>query len=146
MRADQLRLVAREARRTAERRAVAGWNAPPPSFVSEGMTVALRTPSANDALAWRDARLAARADLEPWWPVRRSWELDHIEREWIVWCSAVRTAARHGLAHPFVLIVDGVLRGQVGVDAVDLGTRTGELSFWVDSARVPAGATMVALA
>ncbi|WP_460869233.1 GNAT family N-acetyltransferase, partial [Rhodococcus aerolatus] len=140
------RVAPRRVRRALDRRGLPGWDAPLGPVRVDDALVTLRTPRLTDAAAWRAERLALRAELEPWWPVRRSWDADHDGLAWTGWCTAARAAARRGLAHPFVLLVDGELRGQVGVDAVDLGTSTGELSFWVDTAAVPRGTAAVALA
>ena len=123
-----------------------GWDASLGPVEVDGAVVALRPPRLADGPAWRSARLRLRAELEPWWPTHRDWAEEHTDLEWAAWCTGVRAAARRGLAQPFVVLVDGELRGQVGVDAIDRGTGAGELSVWLDAAAVPARTADVAVA
>lgn len=115
-------------------RAVSGWDQPTSEVLSAGRRLRLRLPELNDGPDWRDARLRSRKQLEPWWPTESDWASHQNLTSWTEQVRNLRRAARRGLALPGVAECDGRFAGQVGVDAIDVKTKTGELSVWLDSA------------
>lgn len=144
------RLVVRQVRRRVQRvrTPARSWQATLGPFGLDGQELLLRAPQFEDADAWQEARLYNREWLEPWWPVSgRPWEQAQSPLEWVAYCSGIRASARVGQAMPFAVIVNGALRGQCGIDAVDRGTNTGEISMWMDQrSRVRGAATLAAAA
>jgi RimJ/RimL family protein N-acetyltransferase len=104
----------------------------------------VRPPRLRDAASWRRTRLANQRQLESAFPARDSdWAAEQDELTWLERCLRLNIAARRGLAYPAVLVDvtagrEPTVVGEVGIDAVDARTRTGELSAWTSTA-VPSG-------
>ncbi|WP_460867608.1 GNAT family N-acetyltransferase, partial [Rhodococcus aerolatus] len=127
------RLAVRTARAAARSaRPPAGWDRPVGEAVVGGRRLVVRLPELADGPAWRAARLRSREALQPWWPVEGDWAAAQSMAHWAEEVALLRGAARRGQALPGIVEVDGRVVGQVGVDAVDLGTGTGEVSVWLD--------------
>lgn len=125
-----IRVVVGLARR--RRRPVTDWKAPLGPFDVGGQELVLRVPRDEDATAWTALRLRNRDRLEPWFPEAQDWAARQSAVEWVQQGQRLRAAARRGVARPRVVELDGVLRGQCGVVAVDGGTGTAELELWLD--------------
>ena len=132
-------------------RPYAGWDEELGPVRLRAGTLLLRLPRVTDAAGWRAARLANRRWLEELFPADTAdWADGQSALAWTQRCLRLRAAARAGRAFPYVALLDGRLVGEIGVDAVDRGTSTGELSVWTDhTARsgrlVIAGAALVVL-
>lgn len=109
------------------------WQLPLGPVRVAGSELLLRPPALGDADQWVVLRLRNQRRLQSWFPVARSWADGNTPLHWAEICHHSRAAARRGAARPRVVLIDGRMRGQWGVDAVDLGTSSGELSFWLDS-------------
>lgn len=95
-------------------------------------TLELRVPRLADGPQWSAARRAEQARLVPAFgtDVER-WAAEQTELAWAERCVRLRWAHARGAAWPGVLSeVGGRFLGEIGADAVDLRTRTGELSGW----------------
>lgn len=92
----------------------------------------LRTPRLSDGPAWSRARLANRQWLERAFPAwGDDWAAEQSETAWAERWWPLRRAALAGRAMPFVLLLDGHLIGEIGVDAVDGLSNSGEASVWM---------------
>lgn len=109
------------------------WQLPLGPLRVAGFDALLRAPVLDDADQWVSLRLRNQRRLERWFPVVGEWADAHTPLHWAEICQRSRAAARRGAARPRVVLIDGRMRGQWGVDAVDFGTSSGELSFWLDS-------------
>ena len=102
-----------------------------PLQVDDGL-VTLREPQLRDAEAWSAARLANQQWLERAFPAwGDDWAAEQQPVDWVERWWRLRRLARRGLARPLVLELDGRLIGEVGVDAVDALSHTGEMSVWL---------------
>ena len=102
-----------------------------PVRLGEGV-LELRTPRLSDAAAWSEARLANRQWLERAFPAwGDDWAAEQSPSAWVErWWHLQRL--RHEVdARPFVLLLDGRLVGELGVDAVDTESGGGEASVWM---------------
>jgi ribosomal-protein-alanine N-acetyltransferase len=114
-------------------RPYAGWDEELGPVRLRAGTLQLRPPRVGDAAGWRSARLANRRWLEERFPADTAdWADGQSALAWTQRCLRLRAAARAGRAFPYVALLDGRLVGEIGVDAVDRGTSTGELSVWTD--------------
>ena len=78
----------------------------------------LRAPRIGDAVQWRAARLANRRWLEPLFPAdAEDWADGQGRAQWTERCLRLRAAARTARAFPYVLLLNGRLVGEIGVDA-----------------------------
>ena len=92
----------------------------------------LRTPRLSDGVQWSQARLANRSWLERAFPAwGDDWAAEQSEVAWAQRWSGLRRAALRGRAVPFVLLLDGRLIGEIGIDAVDGISNSGEASAWM---------------
>ena len=111
-----------------------------PVRLDEGV-VTLRSPRAGDAAAWSAARLANREWLEPAFPAwGADWDAEQNEIAWVQRWRQLRLAMLRGKAMPFVILLDGTLIGEIGVDALDEVSNSGEASVWMVRAH---GSSMV---
>lgn len=100
-----------------------------PYDLPEGV-LTLHTPHAADGSAWSKARLANRSWLERAFPAwGEDWEADQSPIVWVERARLLRRARSQGVA-PFVIRLDGVIIGEIGIDAIDAETLTGEGSSW----------------
>lgn len=92
----------------------------------------LRTPRLSDGVQWSQARLANRSWLERAFPAwGDDWAAEQTEVAWAQRWFGLRRAALRGRAVPFVLVLDGRLIGEIGIDAVDGISNSGEASVWM---------------
>src|SRR5882757_1538879 len=108
------------------------WNASLGPIRLPAGELLLRPPVPSDAAAWRVARLANRAELEPAFPAAGAdWAAEQSALSWTDQCLRLRGQARRGVAFPYVVLLDGRLVGERLV-MIDYGTSTGEDSIWLD--------------
>lgn len=121
------------------------WNSTLGPVPLVGGICVLRPPQVSDGPEWVAQRLRNRRRLEIAFPADTDdWADGQTELAWAERCLALRAAARHGRAFPFVILLDGVLVGEYGIDAVDVETGTGEQSGWI--AKTVKGGTVAAVA
>jgi hypothetical protein len=101
-----------------------------PLQVPDGL-VTLRTPRLRDAEAWSAARLANRQWLERAYPAwGGDWTAEQQPTAWVERWWRLRRLAWRGLARPYVVELNGRLIGELGIDAIDELTWSGEASSW----------------
>jgi [ribosomal protein S5]-alanine N-acetyltransferase len=110
--------------------------------------VELRPPRLFDASTWSRIRIRERSHLENWEPTAPgSWEERNGVLAWPSQWSALRGLARRGQTLPFMILVDGVLAGQVTVGNVLRGSlRSAWVGYWVDSEVTGGGVATAATA
>jgi ribosomal-protein-alanine N-acetyltransferase len=110
--------------------------------------VELRPPRLFDAGSWSRIRIRERSHLENWEPsAPGSWEERNGVLAWPSQWSALRSLARRGQTLPFMVLVDGVLAGQVTVGNVLRGSlRSAWVGYWVDSEVTGGGVATAATA
>lgn len=92
----------------------------------------MRTPRLSDGPAWSQARLANRKWLERAFPAwGDDWEAEQSPTAWVQRWWHLRREAASGRAFPFVLLLEGRLIGEIGVDALDEISNSGEASVWM---------------
>jgi ribosomal-protein-alanine N-acetyltransferase len=118
-----------------------------PLTVAAGV-VELRPPRLFDASTWSRIRIRERSYLENWEPTAPgSWEERNGVLAWPSQWSALRSLARRGQTLPFMILVDGVLAGQVTVGNVLRGSlRSAWVGYWVDSEVTGGGVATAATA
>lgn len=115
-----------------------------PVRLKEG-TLVMRSPRLRDAPAWSAARLANREWLERAFPAwGDDWAAEQQPVAWVERWWHLRSLRRHQDARPFVLLLDGELIGELGVDAVDAASGGGEASVWMVRDHGSAGVMNVA--
>jgi RimJ/RimL family protein N-acetyltransferase len=125
-------------------RSQAAWDCTTTPRRFRAADLVLRPPRLRDAASWRRTRLANQRQLESAFPAQGpDWAAEQDELTWLERCLRLNVAARRGLAYPAVLVDvtagnDPTVVGEIGIDAVDARTRTGELSAWTSTA-VPSG-------
>lgn len=118
-----------------------GW----PVTLRHGPLV-LRPLRRRDVAAWNDVQLRNRDWLRPWEATTPDGSVAPSFAQMVV---GLRRQAREGRAMPFVVEVDGRLRGQVTVSTITWGAfRSGSIGYWIDSAvagrgHVPCAVAMV---
>ncbi|SOD75204.1 ribosomal-protein-alanine N-acetyltransferase [Jatrophihabitans sp. GAS493] len=111
------------------------WNATLGPVPVRSGVVTLSPPRIGDAEAWCAARLANQARLQMAFPAETpDWAAGQTPLHWAQRCIELRSAARRGLAYPYLIRLDGQIAGEYGIDAVDPETGTGEQSGWVAAA------------
>ncbi|MBT0566285.1 GNAT family N-acetyltransferase [Williamsia sp. CHRR-6] len=99
-----------------------------------GHQIRLRPAELSDFVQWQSVRMANRAHIEPFWVYSgKTWEERHTENTWVRELLDTRRAARRGHSVPLVIEVDGVLRGQCNLTAVDPVNGSAELGVWLDA-------------
>lgn len=84
----------------------------------------------RDLGAWNDAQLRNREWLRPWEATAPDGGAPPSFAQMV---SGLRRQARDGRAMPFVIEVDGRLRGQVTVSGITWGAfRSGSVGYWID--------------
>lgn len=92
----------------------------------------LRPLRRRDVGAWNDVQLRNREWLRPWEATTPDGGTPPSFAQMVV---GLRRQAREGRAMPFVIEVDGRLRGQVTVSTITWGAfRSGSIGYWIDSA------------
>lgn len=115
-----------------------------PVRLKEGALV-LRSPRLRDARAWSQARLANREWLERAFPAwGDDWAAEQSPSAWVERWWHLQTVRRTSGALPFVLLLDGRLIGELGIDAVDTASGGGEASVWMVRDHGSAGVMNVA--
>lgn len=115
-----------------------------PKRLADGV-LELRSPRLRDAAAWSAARLANREWLERAFPAwGGDWAAEQSAAAWVARWWRLRRASARGLAKPLVVLRDGVLVGELGVDAVDPVSGGGEASVWMVRAHGSADLMVVA--
>jgi hypothetical protein len=131
-------LLGRVAHGLPVRPSVAASTTLTPVALPDGLLV-MRSPRLSDGPAWSAARVANRAWLERAFPAwGDDWVAEQSEVAWAQRWARLRRLAAAGRAMPFVLTLDGALVGELGVDAVDEVTGTGEISVWMVRSHGPA--------
>lgn len=110
--------------------------------------VELRPPRLFDGGAWSRIRIRERSHLENWEPsAPGSWEERNGVLAWPGQWSALRGLARRGQTLPFMIMVDGVLAGQITIGNVLRGSlRSAWVGYWVDSEVTGGGVATAATA
>ncbi|REH41760.1 ribosomal-protein-alanine N-acetyltransferase [Kutzneria buriramensis] len=110
--------------------------------------VELRPPRLFDGGAWSRIRIRERSHLENWEPsAPGSWEERNGVLAWPSQWSALRSLARRGQTLPFMIMVDGVLAGQITIGNVLRGSlRSAWVGYWVDSEVTGGGVATAATA
>jgi [ribosomal protein S5]-alanine N-acetyltransferase len=118
-----------------------------PLRVAAGL-VRLRPVRIRDGRQWSRIRLADRELLEPWEPsASLDWNARHAIASWPAVCTDVRAEARRGRMLPFVIELDGQLRGQLTIGNVTHGAlRSAWIGYWVDSSVTGGGVATAAVA
>ncbi|MHA3702431.1 GNAT family N-acetyltransferase [Jatrophihabitans sp. YIM 134969] len=102
-----------------------------PVRLDEGV-LTMRTPRLRDATAWSAARLANRRWLERAFPAwGDDWAVEQSPAAWVERWWHLQALRRTVGARPFVILLDGRLIGELGVDAVDTDSGGGEASVWM---------------
>lgn len=111
-------------------------------------TLRLRPPRLRDGAQWSRIRLAERENLEPWEPsVEADWVQRHSVSAWPAMNSGLRTEARRGRMLPYIIELDGRLRGQLTVGNVTHGAlRSAWIGYWVSAEVTGGGVATGALA
>jgi [ribosomal protein S5]-alanine N-acetyltransferase len=90
----------------------------------------LRPIRRRDVAAWNDVQLRNRDWLRPWEATSPEGGRPPSFAQMV---AGLRRQAREGRAMPFVLEVDGRLRGQVTVSLISWGAyRSGSIGYWID--------------
>lgn len=125
-----------------------GWPAAlGPVQVPAGV-VRLRPARLRDGPQWSRARLAERAELEPWEPgTELDWTARHSVSAWPAMHSGLRAEARRGRMLPYVIELDGRFRGQLTIGNVTHGAlRSAWIGYWVSRQVTGGGVATGALA
>ncbi len=125
-----------------------GWPARLGPLTVPAGVVELRPPRLFDGGAWSRIRIRERSHLENWEPsAPGSWEERNGVLAWPSQWSALRSLARRGQTLPFMIMVDGVLAGQITIGNVLRGSlRSAWVGYWVDSEVTGGGVATAATA
>jgi ribosomal-protein-alanine N-acetyltransferase len=125
-----------------------GWPARRGPLTVPAGGVELRPPPVFDGGAWSRIRIRERSHLENWEPsAPGSWEERNGVLAWPSQWSALRSLARRGQTLPFMIMVDGVLAGQITIGNVLRGSlRSAWVGYWVDSEVTGGGVATAATA
>lgn len=100
-----------------------------PTVLRHGPVV-LRPLRRRDVVAWNDVQTRNREWLRPWEATSPDGGVPPTFAQMV---ASLRRQAREGRAMPFVIEVDGRLRGQVTVSSIAWGAfRSGSVGYWVD--------------
>src|SRR6201999_994457 len=102
----------------------------------------------RDAAQWSRARLADRAQLEPWEPsTQTDWSTLHTIPSWRALCSSLLSEASKGRMLPYVIDLGGKFCGQLTIGNVTHGAlRSAWIGYWVASSVTGGGVATGALA
>ncbi len=109
--------------------------------------VRLRPLRRRDVVAWNDVQVRNREWLRRWEATSPEGDVPPSFAQMV---AGLRRMAREGRAMPFVLEVDGRLRGQVTVSLIAWGAyRSGSVGYWIDQevagqGHVPCAVALVA--
>lgn len=125
-----------------------GWPARLGPLTVPAGVVELRPPRLFDGGAWSRIRIRERSHLENWEPsAPGSWEERNGVLAWPSQWSALRSLARRGQTLPFMIMLDGVLAGQITIGNVLRGSlRSAWVGYWVDSEVTGGGVATAATA
>ena len=125
-----------------------GWPTVVGPLQVPGGAVRLRPARMRDGAHWSRIRLAERDNLEPWEPsAELDWDARHSISAWPPMYSGLRAEARRGRMLPYVIEVDGRLRGQLTVGNVTHGSlRSAWVGYWVSAEVTGGGIATAALA
>jgi ribosomal-protein-alanine N-acetyltransferase len=125
-----------------------GWPARLGPLTVPAGVVELRPPRLFDGGAWSRIRIRERSHLENWEPsAPGSWEERNGVLAWPSQWSALRSLARRGQTLPFMIMLDGVLAGQITIGNVLRGSlRSARVGYWVDSEVTGGGVATAATA
>lgn len=102
----------------------------------------------RDGANWSRLRLAERHNLEPWEPsAELDWTARHAISAWPTMYSGLRAEARKGRMLPYVIDVDGRLRGQLTIGNVNHGSlQSAWIGYWVSTEVTGGGVGTAAVA
>ncbi len=125
-----------------------GWPDPVGPLRVPAGVIRLRPARLRDGAQWSRIRLAERAELEPWEPsTELEWTARHSVSAWPAMISGLRAEARRGRMLPYVIELDGRLRGQLTIGNVTHGAlRSAWIGYWVSKQVTGAGVATGALA
>lgn len=108
----------------------------------------LRPVRMRDGANWSRLRLAQRDNLEPWEPsAELDWTARHAISAWPTMYSGLRAEARKGRMLPYVIDVDGRLRGQLTIGNVNHGSlQSAWIGYWVSTEVTGGGVATAAVA
>jgi len=106
--------------------------------------VVLRPLRRRDVVAWNDVQTRNREWLRRWEATSPDGGVPPTFAQMV---ASLRRQAREGRAMPFVVEVDGRLRGQVTVSSIAWGAfRSGSVGYWIDQAVAGRGIVPCAVA
>lgn len=116
-----------------------------PAVLEHG-SIRLRPLTQRDRRAWQSVRARNGDWLRPWDATLPPGATD-AAATFRGMVRTLRAAARQGTTLPFVLDVDGRLRGQVTIGGIHLGSlRGGHVGYWIDQAVAGRGIMPMAVA